>query len=627
MKNPRDRNRVRLGPKNKGTEADLRQLKLKQAYEQAEISEDIVVPELNVPVPIIPPSQPLIPPPAPEDYVPPGEVPDQNFVPPTANEAQTASVQYVAHTTLTPTNQTTITLSFTVPAARQANDFLVAIVSYRSNDGTDNGLVAPTGFVRYATARDKITRTRNNINSANPIDYDTNVSVWVRKDTGGNISTLTFSRSNTNISYFNSQLVVLRSTTGFLSVESEEKGVIAHSIATNNVIYTSGQELPPPVRPPYTNTVRGSNRLQLTCEHTTWALITGNTSYSVSSSTPSWTQITPTSAEHNRLLVAYRQNLGGGSYTMNSTRTLGTNVPEYYAARIMLTFCADAPAITNTEFYRSSGTHYVHVLRYGDNLNLRRNINNASILMVGGGGGGFGDQTGAGGGGGGGGVVTFSGLTILSGDYQVGVGKGGRGGFAPGNPVDRFAENGGDTTLSGFDFIALGGGGAGGGNASSGGSGGGGGTRNTSFPGGGGFGNQPLQPPNFGNGFSGGFSFGYINDTASVADERAGGGGGGGTQSGTNGSREQGGKGGNGVSSTISGSTASYGAGGGGGGLTGGGGGTGGGGIGSWRSSGSLLLGDDGQDDRGSGGGGVGGASAGEGGRGGDGVIIIRYPI
>ena len=239
----------------------------------------------------------------------------------------------------------------------------------------------------------------------------------------------------------------------------------------------------------------------------------------------------------------------------------------------------------------------------------------ARILCVGGGGSGGnqGGGNGRAGGGGAGGFLDLNDVSLATGTYTVGVGKGGAGvkaayqsgGAAGKDGEDSFVRSG-DTDVA----RALGGGGGGGDQVAARSGGSGGGSAMGKSAGG------ATQP---GSAFGG---YGHAGAVANVANNNGGGGGGAG-QAGLTGSYGVGGKGGGGSESDIGGSVVCYAGGGGGAGVSErGAGGAGGGGAGSFGSYSAGVAGTDGL------GGGGGGCSAGNNGywsgRGGNGIVIVR---
>lgn len=232
-------------------------------------------------------------------------------------------------------------------------------------------------------------------------------------------------------------------------------------------------------------------------------------------------------------------------------------------------------------------------------------ITEVRYLVVAGGGGGGWFDAGGGGGGGAGGLLTGT-ISVTPGtQYNIIIGRGGRGGYVI--PRSQGYQGGN----SQFGSIIATGGGAGGGweseshSLSDGGSGGGRGASSTTSHGAGGIGIV-------GQGNNGGthtITFG------------AGGGGGAGVVGGKATTKFRGANGGNGLQSNITGETIYYAGGGGGGGNDyGGSGGLGGGGTGQGRDySGAGSVGTDGL------GGGGGGANTTNSYCGGSGVVILQY--
>ena len=261
------------------------------------------------------------------------------------------------------------------------------------------------------------------------------------------------------------------------------------------------------------------------------------------------------------------------------------------------------------------------------------------VLVVGGGGGG-GAALSGGGGGGAGGVIYKQSLALLSGEYEIVVGKGGTGGVVndAGTAITTYSQAG--SASSAFGFTAKGGGRGGNTNEFGGDGASGGGaaayTSSSVFKRIGG-GARDAGQGNYGGSSTNAWSTGLVG--------LAGGGGGAG-ESGRNGAitnlgniaqLNYGGKGGDGVACPITGEEKWYGGGGGGGysiyenryeyGKSPGG--KGGGGRGSGRYTVDppvIHAGTPGENGTGGGGGGGGGYSPNlaNGGRGGDGIVIIR---
>jgi hypothetical protein len=277
----------------------------------------------------------------------------------------------------------------------------------------------------------------------------------------------------------------------------------------------------------------------------------------------------------------------------------------------------------------SGGTYTFSVTDLQSADSDRRTI---SYLVVGAGGGGGGvpDRTG---GGGAGGIVAEGSITLdATGDFDITVGAGGRGGD---DDAGLSPLTGGPSSLfrSGVLDVTAAGGGNGGQNGSGPGPGGGayhgggsGSTRDPGGDGGSGFdGGGPNNPPNGGN--------------------FAGGGGGGASANASGGTRCGGGGGGAGLTSSITGSSVVYGGGGGGGfqrisggdgtgcpGTAVGPGGAGGGGTGAGYIFGvnSLINGTAGTNGLGGGGGGAAATNEntkGVAGSGGSGIVIIRFQV